>query len=1162
MRNTGLIGVLKNKNFLKLWLGEVFTYYGDAVIQIALIAWIMSAMDKVGPQMAMVIFFFMLPSFILSPLAGALSDRFSRKAILAISNVYRAVLVFGMTYFIQQQSSLTDSSSIIFMSYTFSLLLGIGSAFFYPPKQSIIPNIVKSSELQAANAINAGTNTIIILVGAIAAGFLIAEAGLLVCIATVLASYIVSGVLVSLIREEKSSFTFQSDMINDFRVVYNYLKSHQKTFRLILLSISLSLITASFFHSLNAVAVDYYHIGIDGLSKLKGMLGAGMIAGTFVTIYLSRYFRPAYLLALAFMIIVIATATSSYAITYTRAWFWLIAVGLANAAIVITLDTILQKTTPDRFRGKIFGFRSTVTILVFLTTTWFVSRALEITSPFEIFKIVAWTSLAVAMAILFFDRTFSFFFLRTTVNALFRAIYPVKIEGREYLPKTGKMIFAGNHTGWLDTLILTSAIQRPVWFISGPMVYRIPIVRRLVPFLNIISLNQGKGLKALDEAVRHLDKGDAVLIFPEGKLSKDGNMEKFQRGVGYLHAKSRAKVIPFAISGGFEAWGWNKLPRLTKITIQFGQPVNKPDAHDREITKELEGRVAFMKEALERRRKGCYDNENILSLMQMKGDINATVKALSLREKDGSWTELSYIELSRMAKNFANYLIDLGIQREERFAILSESRPEWAVSFFASVQVGTITVPLDIKLTLDELTSILSDCNPRVLCVSNSYLDKAEKLKQQIPSIEYIIIIEEIPLAEGYPTIYDVKGPKGDMGRHRDLDETALIVYTSGTTGKPKGVMTSFRNIISQLRDAETLFNIDSNDSLISILPLNHLLEFNMGFLGMMYRGAQVSYSKSLSPKEISKVMQEKRVTYMITVPLFVKMLKNSVKKEIKRSDAQNIFDIMYKIAGFIPVTAIKKLMFSKIHSGFGGRMKGFICGGAPLEADVAEFFDRIGIPVYQGYGLTETSPTLTTNFPGNNRLGSVGKALPSVNLRLADNGEILAKGPNIMKGYYGQSEMTKEVIDDEGWFHTGDIGKFDQDGYLYITGRIKNMIVLGGGKKIFPEEVEAVLEKSGKIKELCVMAIEIKTGNKAGTEEVGAIVVPNDDLQDKPDDELQKIMEEEVKTLGKSLASYKQPTVVVIHREELPKTATRKIKRKSVKEWYEQKYSKELVKG
>lgn len=197
--------------------------------------------------------------------------------------------------------------------------------------------------------------------------------------------------------------------------------------------------------------------------------------------------------------------------------------------------------------------------------------------------------------------------------------------------------------------------------------------------------------------------------------------------------------------------------------------------------------------------------------------------------------------------------------------------------------------------------------------------------------------------------------------------------------------------------------------------------------------------------------------------------------------------------------------------------------------------------------------PTISTNRYGHSKIGTVGQPLPSVQVKIADNGEILATGPNVMQGYYNKPEMTSEVIDENGWFHTGDIGEIDKDGFIKITGRIKNMIVLGGGKKIFPEEVEAVLETSELIKEVCVMSLTIKSGNKAGTEEVGAIISPCDELLSKTDDEINQILEQEVKRLSEAnLAPYKAPTVVVLHRDELPKTSTRKVKRKELKDWYE----------
>lgn len=697
---------------------------------------------------------------------------------------------------------------------------------------------------------------------------------------------------------------------------------------------------------------------------------------------------------------------------------------------------------------------------------------------------------------------------------------------------------------------------------TGPAAFKVPIIRHLLKYYNVLPLKFGRGLEAIDAANQKLNSGEAVIIFPEGKFTPDGELCKFNRGVGLMAKATNSPIIPFAIKGGFESWGrTRKLPKLfNEIVIQFGQPITDFDKDEKDIAHELQKRVNFMKKSLERRQFYKIDHKlhsNFLDLMQEKGDIYGQVKALTLKTKDG-YEELSYIEISRKAKKFANYLIEtVGVQRGERIAIICESRPEFSIGMFGSIQTGAITVPLDVKLTVPEHTHILNDCNPRILLCSSHYLEHAIEVKNNVPSIEYIFVLddENEQTNENCPLISTLEADiDKNLGRPRTLDETALIVYTSGTTGNPKGVMISFGNIYSQLRDFEYMFKLTNDNTLLSILPLNHLLELDCGFFGMLYMGAKVVYIKSLNPKELTSTMKEKGITNMIVVPLVAKMLKNSIDKQIKKQpeSAQKAFKILYGLAKFVP-RKLRRLMFKSVIDGLGGKLECFICGGAPLEDNVAEFFERIGVPVFQGYGLTETSPTISTNRYGHSKIGTVGQALPSVMVKIADNGEILATGPNVMQGYYNKPEMTKEVIDEDGWFHTGDIGEIDKDGYIKITGRIKNMIVLGGGKKIFPEEVEAVLETSKLIKEVCVMSLIIKSGNKAGTEEVGAIICPADDLQKKSNEEIQKLLEEEVKKLSESnLAPYKVPTVVVLHRDELPKTSTRKVKRKDLKEWYE----------
>ena len=548
---------------------------------------------------------------------------------------------------------------------------------------------------------------------------------------------------------------------------------------------------------------------------------------------------------------------------------------------------------------------------------------------------------------------------------------------------------------------------------------------------------------------------------------------------------------------------------------------------------------------------------NVLSLLEDRTNMYARKTALGMKTGIG-WRELTFDGLGLLSRRLASYLInDLNIKRDEKMAILSESKPEYGACVFGSVMAGMITVPLDIKLTIHELTSILSDCLPSVMLVSQTYLEKALELQKVIPSIKHVIVMDDVPPRDGLQSLYSTPTNYKCKMRHRSRKSIMFIIYTSGTTGAPKGVETTFGNILAQLADFKVIlrkiFPKRGDVRLLSILPMNHLFEMTVGFATFLNFGFSIYYTKSLKPKDVLNMMQDRKINFMVLVPAFLRLLKSAMEAEIRNSSPfyQKTFPIKFFIAKFIPFRWFKKLMFKRLHKLFGGKFKACMSGGAPFDMETARFFKRIGIDVYEVYGLTEVSPVATINIEKNRDLRSIGKLMPSFEGKIdQETGELLLKGPSVMKGYHNQPELTAQAIDQDGWFHTGDKARIDNEGRVYITGRLKNMIVLSGGKKVFPEEVEAVLEKSDKFEELCVLGVSREGGAKDGTEDIAVVVVPKEHIRAEiQEDELQKAMRDEVKKLSNSLAPYKRPINVYVTEQALPRTATRKIKRKEVKE-------------
>jgi long-chain acyl-CoA synthetase len=550
--------------------------------------------------------------------------------------------------------------------------------------------------------------------------------------------------------------------------------------------------------------------------------------------------------------------------------------------------------------------------------------------------------------------------------------------------------------------------------------------------------------------------------------------------------------------------------------------------------------------------------ENVFSLLEEITDKYSEKVSLGIKSRYG-WSEVTYRGLGLLSRRLASYLIDvIQVEKGENIAILSESKPEYGACVFGSVLAGLTTVPLDNKLTIYELESILTNCNPVILLASSANYERAMEIKAKVKSIKHVILMDasshessEIPSLYSLPEVYDAKW------RRRPLSATAFIIYTSGTTGNPKGVEVSFKNMLAQMHDLRIalteILPKDTDMRVLSILPMNHLFELTVGFFIFLNHGFSIFYPQSLKPKDIMDVMTEKKIKFMITVPAFLKLLKTSIESEISKQSlpVKVIFKALYAFAALFPLK-MRKYLFPSIHKKLGGAFFGCITGGAPLDINVGKFFERIGIKVRQGYGLSEACPVVAVNRGKYQDMKSIGPVLHSFDARIDEaTGELLLKGPSVMKGYYKREDLTAETITSEGWLHTGDIASINPKTKLvYITGRIKNMIVLSGGKKVFPEEIESVLETSTNFAEVCVFGMKRTFGEKDGCEEIAVVIVPSQAYAANFSEweNLEAAVVNEVKFLSGRLAPYKRPIKIIVRSENLPRTTTRKLKRNEIK--------------
>ena len=506
------------------------------------------------------------------------------------------------------------------------------------------------------------------------------------------------------------------------------------------------------------------------------------------------------------------------------------------------------------------------------------------------------------------------------------------------------------------------------------------------------------------------------------------------------------------------------------------------------------------------------DTITINQMVQNTIQQHGSETALS-HKVDKEYQDISYATLAEQIKDFCLGLTELGLQKGDRVALLSENRPEWAITDLAILAGGGVTVPMFSTLTSAQVEYIVRDSGAKILCVSGErQLQKIKDWDENVPTnLQHIVIFDDLE-ADSVRTFDQVcelgRGVEnGDQvyqqaGEAVTPDDLASIIYTSGTTGDPKGAMLTHSNFMSNIQAATGIVTLTPDDVFLSFLPLSHVFERMGGHYLPLSSGATIAYAES--PFTIRQNMQEVRPTVMMSVPRVYEAMHERILNSVKEGSPtkQKIFHWSVGVgskvsqaiqqkkkpsAGLsLKASIANKLVFEKLKAVTGGRLRFFVSGGAPLSKAIAEFFHAAGILILEGYGLTETSPVICVNRPDQWKFGTVGPVIPGIEVKIAEDGEILSRGPHIMQGYFNKPSDTAEAIDADGWFHTGDIGEIDEEGFLTITDRKKNLLILSNGKNVAPQPIENQLKQSPYISEIMLLGDQRRT--------ITALIVPNYD--------------------------------------------------------------------
>jgi long-chain acyl-CoA synthetase len=460
----------------------------------------------------------------------------------------------------------------------------------------------------------------------------------------------------------------------------------------------------------------------------------------------------------------------------------------------------------------------------------------------------------------------------------------------------------------------------------------------------------------------------------------------------------------------------------------------------------------------------------------------ANPRAVLWQDEFGEWQPISSDQIYQRVRALAQAFLNWGAKKGDRIALIAENRWEWVVTDFAALAVGAADVPIYPTLTGEQIADLITDAGCRIAVVSTrQQFDKLNSVRARTP-LEHIVIMDA-PAPEGAIDFIsliddaDIHGSKRDpefdaLVSSTQPNDVATLIYTSGTTGEPKGVVLTHGNIAANQNYAPQDFSFNSTDACISFLPLSHVTARALDYV-MYNSGAQVAYCTQFD--KLPHAMKEIKPTVIVGVPRVYEKIRQAVESRAALSPVKKrllawairlgsrFADVVY--TGGKPSSLrwnlADKLVYSKVREAFGGRVKVFVSGGAPLGIDTARWFASVGIPLWEGYGLTETSPVISLNTPLKHRMGATGMPLGNVELKLADDGELLVRGPSVFPGYWNKPEATAECFDAEGYFRTGDIGHFDADGFLYITDRKKELLKTSGGKMVAPQPIENKLKNS-----------------------------------------------------------------------------------------------------